>query len=88
MEVLEFLLECGFDPDERVSSGGGDWVACSQGYPLWYAAALGRRDMAEALLDHGADPNVHVDSSGSAVYSAYSHKQWELVELLRARAGS
>ena len=30
---------------------------------------------------------MHVDSSGSAVYSAYSHKQWEMVELLRRHGG-
>jgi ankyrin repeat protein len=86
-EVLKFLLECGLDPDERVSYGEGDWIAYSQGYPLWHAAALGRREMATLLLDRGASPNVHVDSSGSAVYSAYSHKQWQMVELLRARGG-
>jgi len=87
IDALEFLLECGFDPDERVSSGEGDWIAYSQGYPLWYSAALARSDMAKLLLDRGANPNVHVDSSGSAVYSAYSHKQWQLVELLRERGG-
>ena len=87
IQVLEFLLESGFDPDERVSSGEGDWIAYSQGYPLWYAAALGRHEMATLLLDRGANPNVHVDSSGSPVYSAYSHKQWQMVELLRARGG-
>ena len=87
MDALEFLLDCGFDPNERVSSGEGDWIAYSQGYPLWHAAASGRREMAMLLLDRGADPNVHVDSSGSAVYSAYSHKQWRMVELLRERGG-
>jgi ankyrin repeat protein len=87
MEALAFLLDCGFDPDERVSSGEGDWIAYSQGFPLWHAAALGRREMAKLLLDRGANPNVHVDSSGSAVYSAYSHKQWPMVELLRERGG-
>lgn len=87
LDVLNLLLDCGFDPDERVSSGEGDWIAYSQGYPLWYCAALGRHKMAELLLDRGADPNVHVDSSGSAVYSAYSHKQWEMAELLRERGG-
>jgi len=86
-DALKLLLYYGFDPDERVSSGEGDWTAYSQGYPLWYCAALGRREMAELLLDHGASPNVHVDSSGSPVYSAYSHKQWEMVELLRQRGG-
>jgi ankyrin repeat protein len=43
--------------------------------------------MAELLLDRGANPNVHVDSSGSSVHSAYSHKQWEMAELLRSRGG-
>ena len=86
-EILRLLLDYGFDPDERVSSGEGDWVAYSQGYPLWSCAALGRREMAEILLERGANPNVHVDSSGSAVYSAYSHKQWEMVELLRRHGG-
>lgn len=86
-EMLRLLLDFGFDPDERVAEGEGDWVAYSQGYPLWYAAALGRREMAELLLARGASPNVHVDSSGSAVYSAYSHKQWEMVEVLRRHGG-
>jgi hypothetical protein len=86
-DMLALLLDFGFDPDERVSSGEGDWVAYSQGYPLWYCAALGRREMAETLLRRGANPNVHVDSSGSAVYSAYSHKQWEMVEVLRRYGG-
>ena len=87
METLLLLLDCGFDPDERVSSGEGDWVAYSQGYPLWHCAALGRYEMAEVLLRRGASPNVHVDSSGSAVYSAYSHRQWDMVELLRRHGG-
>lgn len=86
-EMLALLLDFGFDPDERVSSGEGDWVAYSQGYPLWYCAALGRREMAERLLERGASPNVHVDSSGSSVYSAYSHKQWDMVELLCRHGG-
>jgi len=87
-ELLRLMLDFGFDPDERVSSGEGDWVAYSQGYPLWQCAALGRREMAEMLLDRGANPNVHVDSSGSSVHSAYSHKQWCMVELLRRHGGA
>ncbi len=86
-EILQLLLDYGFDVDERVSSGEGDWTAYSQGYPLWHCAALGRLDMAETLLRRGASPNVHVDSSGSAVYSAYSHQQWDMVDLLRRHGG-
>jgi ankyrin repeat protein len=87
LEILTLLLDCGFDPNERVSEGEGDWIAYSQGYPLWTCAALGRRELAKILLARGADPNVHVDSSGSAVYSAYSHKQWEMADLLRGHGG-
>ena len=86
-DVLTFLLDSGFDPNERASEGEGDWIAYSQGYPLWTSAALGRRDLAEILLARGADPNVHVDSSGSPVHSAYSHKQREMVDLLRNHGG-
>ncbi len=86
-DILNLLLDYGFDPNERVSLGEGDWVAYSQGYPLWTCAALGSRELAEMLLARGADPNVHVDSSGSAVHSAYSHKQWEMVDLLRRHGG-
>lgn len=86
-QMLRLLLENGFDPDERISWGEGDWVAYSQGYPLWLSAARGRRELAEILLNHGANPNAQVDSSGSSVYAAFSHKQWDMVELLRSRGG-
>ncbi len=86
-DVLTLLLDFGFNVNERVSGGEGDWIAYSQGYPLWTCAALGRLEFARMLLARGADPNVHVDSSGSAVYSAYSHKQWEMVDLLRQHGG-
>lgn len=86
-DVLRFLLDCGFDPNERASSPHGSGTAYSQGYPLWHCAALGHREMANLLLDRGADPNVHVDSSGSAVYSAFSHQQWAMADLLQSRGG-
>jgi ankyrin repeat protein len=86
-EILELLLDFGFDPDERVRSSEVEGESFSQGFPLWHCAAQGKRAMAKILLNHGADPNVHVDSSGSSVHSAYSHRQWEMVELLRQHGG-
>lgn len=86
-EALRLLLEFGFDPDERIASGEGEGIVYSRGYPLWYCAALGHRELAELLLEHGADPNAGVDSSGSTVHSAFSHRQWHMVELLRRHGG-
>jgi ankyrin repeat protein len=86
-DMLSLLLDFGFDPDERVAWGEGESVTYSQGYPLWHCAGLGRLAMAEILLQRGANPNAGVDSSGSPVYSAHSHRQWEMVGLLRRYGG-
>jgi ankyrin repeat protein len=86
-DILEMLLDFGFDPNERVRLDEVEGESYSQGFPLWHCAAQGKREMAEILLKYGASPNVHVDSSGSSVHSAYSHRQWEMVELLRKHGG-
>ena len=87
-EVLALLLDLGFDPDERVRWSEGPDAAYSQGYPLWHCAATGKQAMAELLLQRGASPNVHVDSSGSPVYAAYSHRQSAMVDLLKRYGGA
>ncbi len=86
-DMLSLLLDFGFDPDERVRLSTTDHASWSQAFPLWQCAALGRLDMAETLLQRGANPNVHLDSSGTAVHSAFSHRQWPMVELLRHYGG-
>jgi len=85
--VLALLLDFGFDPDERVRWNEGPDAAYSQGYPLWHCAAHGKSELAELLLQRGANANVHVDSSGSPVYAAYSHRQWSIVPLLQRYRG-
>jgi len=86
-DILELLLDFGLDPDERVRSSEVEGICTSQGDPLWQCAAQGKIALAEILLKRGASPNVHVDSSGSAVYSAYSHRQWAMVDLLKRYGG-
>src|SRR5450432_3645808 len=86
-DILALLLDFGFDPNERVRSPELEEAVYSQGFPLWQCAALGKCEMAEMLLKRGADPNVHVYASGSSVYSAFSHRQWEMAELLQRHGG-
>src|SRR5678815_1504109 len=57
LDMLQLLLDLGFDADERRRLVGGDGVHESRGFPLVRAAGKGNLEMAKLLLDHGADPN-------------------------------
>jgi ankyrin repeat protein len=86
-EMLTLLLDFGFDPNERVRLEGVEELFYSQAMPLWHCAAQGKLGMAEILLQRGANPNVHLYASGTPVYSAYSRKNWTMVELLKRYGG-
>ncbi|HYP08551.1 MAG TPA: ankyrin repeat domain-containing protein, partial [Bryobacteraceae bacterium] len=87
IDILQMLLDFGFDPNERVRLEDLEEAQYSAGMPLWHAAQQGRYRMAELLLQRGADPNVNVYASGSSVYSAYSAGDKRMVELLRRFGG-
>ncbi|HKN62386.1 MAG TPA: ankyrin repeat domain-containing protein, partial [Candidatus Acidoferrales bacterium] len=57
----------------------------SWGFPLWYAALAGQRDIVELLLDRGADPNANVYASGWPLRNAWSHKDESVKRLLLER---
>jgi hypothetical protein len=63
-EMLELLLDCALDPDERTRVEGLDEQTFTWGMPLWHAAGTGKYPMAELLLSRGADPNARVYASG------------------------
>jgi ankyrin repeat protein len=86
-DMLALLLDLGFDPDERVRLEDLEEAVYSQCLPLWCCAATGKLAMAKMLLERGADPNGHVYASGSPVYSAYSQRDWAMVDLLRRYGG-
>ncbi|MEX2299542.1 MAG: ankyrin repeat domain-containing protein, partial [Bryobacterales bacterium] len=86
-DILELLLDFGFDPDERMRCGEGDDVEFSWGMPLWHCAGAGKYAMAEMLLKRGADPNGRVAASGDPVFQAYSQRDWKMVELLARYGG-
>jgi ankyrin repeat protein len=56
----------------------------ARGIALHAASRAGNRPLVELLLDHGADPNFTIDSSGSATWAASSP---ELRQLLLDRGG-
>jgi ankyrin repeat protein len=68
----------GADPCAPEGSGA------SRGTALYAAARQGDRALVELLLDHGADPSAHLESSGNATYAARTP---ELRRLLMARGG-
>ena len=59
-DVVRLLLDLGADVDERTVLHQLDEPTPSWASPLWFAAPAGRYDIAELLLDRGADPNANV----------------------------
>ena len=88
-EILQLLLDFGFDPDERKRFIGGDedQLVYTWGMPLWHCASSGKYEMAEMLLVRGADPNADVYASGTPVYRAYSRHDQRMIELLERYGG-
>jgi ankyrin repeat protein len=86
-EVLDLLLNFGFDPDERVRLFEGDDAPFTWGMALQHAVKLKRYAMAETLLKRGADPNASIYASGDPVFSAYSEGDEQMISLLERYGG-
>jgi ankyrin repeat protein len=83
--VVRLLLDLGADVDERTMLHELEEPTLSWGSPLWFASLAGRRDIAELLLDRGADPNANVYASGWPIDHAYRHRDEAMKQLLLAR---
>jgi ankyrin repeat protein len=86
-DILTLLLDLGLDPDEAGRVGGLEEVVPTFGGPLRECARLGRRDLAEILLSHGANPNTNVYAASSAVDEAHSRKDEAMIALLERYGG-
>ena len=80
LDMVELLLELGFDPDERAPIEGSDRDAW--GGPLDACAQWGRLAIAETLLKHGADPNPKPHISKTPIAWAYEKDDRPMIELL------
>ena len=57
---------------------------CWTGTPLHYAASMGRKEVAEVLLAHGADVNARDDREQTPLHSAAYYKKLAVAEVLIA----
>lgn len=85
LEMVRLLLDLGADVDERTVLEELEEPTESSGQPLWLAAANGRRDIAELLLDRGANPNANLYASGWPIDHAYRRHDAAMKQLLLAR---
>jgi ankyrin repeat protein len=86
-DMLRLLLELGFDADERKRVVGGDEVYETRGLPLERAAGKGSIELAQLLLEHGADPNGLSEGGGTPMSSAYRRRDQPMLELLARHGG-
>ena len=86
-DMLRLLLELGFDADERKRVVGGDQVYETRGIPLERAAGKGHLEMAQLLLEHGADPNGPSEGGGTPMSSAYRRRDQRMLDLLSRHGG-
>ena len=85
LAMVRLLLDRGADVDERTLLGNVEEPTESAGKPLWIAADLGRHDIAELLLDRGADPNANLYASGWPLDRAYHNGDAAMKQLLLDR---
>jgi ankyrin repeat protein len=83
--VRELLRQ---DPSLANRIGEHEGYYLGAGSPLANAAAVGRMDIVQLLLDHGADPSLPEEQfapKGKALYSAVFHGHYDIAKLLLER---
>ena len=86
-DILKLLLELGLDPDARVRIEDDDRVNFSWGMPLYQCVRSRNHEMAEVLLQQGADPNGQVYASGTPLSEAYGQRDETMIALLERYGG-
>jgi hypothetical protein len=76
--IVRILIEAGADPDALTSPGKPET-------PLHYAASSDDADVAEALIDGGADLEIPGGSIGTPLDNAVGYGCWHVARLLVAR---
>ena len=83
-EIVLLLIDAGADPNALTTSHGSQPGPGSE-TPLHYAASSDDVDVAEALIDGGADIEVPDGSIGTPLDNAVGYACWHVARLLVAR---
>lgn len=83
-EIVRLLIDAGADPN-ALTTGRGSQPGPGSETPLHYAASSDDVDVAEALIDGGADIEVPDGSIGTPLDNAVGYGCWHVARLLVAR---
>src|SRR5438105_2916917 len=83
-QIVRLLIDAGADPGALTTSRGPEPGPGSE-TPLHYAASSDDADVAEALIDAGADIEVPGGSIGTPLDNAVGYGCWHVARLLVAR---
>lgn len=87
-DMVKLLLDLGMDPDQRYRIQSLEEETYNWGEPLWIAAGDGMFEIAELLLERGADPNASVYASGNPMSRAYNNRDERMKRLLYRYGGT
>lgn len=87
-DMVKLLLDLGVDPDQRYRIQSLEEETFNWGEPLWIAAGDGMIEIAELLLERGADPNASVYASGNPMSRAYNNRDERMKRLLYRYGGT
>lgn len=82
IDMLRLLLDFGLHPDDRHQLHNYESKPFSWGQPLGHAAGNSQYEIAELLLERGADPNACMYASGNPIAAAYNNQDEKMKGLL------
>jgi hypothetical protein len=83
--IVRLLIDAGADPNALTTSRGAETSGPGSETPLHYAASSDDVDVAEALIEGGADLEVPGGSIGTPLDNAVGYGCWHVARLLVAR---
>jgi ankyrin repeat protein len=84
-QIVRLLIEAGADPNALTTSRGAETSGPGDEAPLHYAASSDDADVAEALIEGGADIEKPHGSIGTPLDNAIGYGCWHVARLLVAR---